>query len=262
MSTKRTIAALVAGALILSVLLFLLPRQPQQQAAKVAVNENSSDIRFVVETAEKALKPEELATMKALPADSLPEVWFRAGRADVSAYYTEQLAKQSHSGTGWLQAGKRYYNAVQFTQDQSVIPQLFQCAIRCLNKAEELGADSTMVNIYKARCIVEGTNQPMDGISLLRRVERYDSLNVELNITFAFFSVKSGQLDKAISRFKKVLRSDSTYIEAYLHLADCYVQNAMNDSAIVMLRRYSDKVPDLMVRAEVNKYIEQLKIKN
>jgi len=255
-------AALVAGALILSVLLFLLPRQPQHQASKVAANENSGDIRLLVETAEKALKPKQLAAMKALPADSLPEVWLRAGRADVAAYYAEQLAKQSHSGTDWLQAGRRYYNAVQFTQEQSVVPQLFQSAIRCLNKAAELGADSTMVHIYKARCLVEGTNQPMDGITLLRRVERYDSLNVELNITFAFFSVKSGQLEKAIQRFKKVLRSDSTYIEAYLHLADCFVQTNQNDSAIVMLRRYSDKVPDMMVRAEVNKYIEQLKLKN
>lgn len=255
-------AALVAGAMVLTVLLFFLPRQPQASAASEKANETGGDLGLIVRTAEKAMKPEQLKVLQALTADSLPAAWLRIGRPDVAAYYSEQLAKKNQSGTEWLLAGKRYYNAVQFTQDQSEIPQLFQCALRCFNKAGELGADSTAVTIYKARCLVEGTNQPMDGIQLLRRVERYDSLNTDLNLTFAFFSVKSGQMEKAVQRFKKVLRSDSTYIEAYLHLADCFVQTGANDSAVVMLQKYAARVPDLMVRAEVNKYIEQLKLKH
>ncbi len=263
-STKGTKAALVAGAIVLTVLLFFLPRQPKVSETDQKADDTGADIGILVRSVEKAMKPEQLKSLQAMPADSLPEAWLRLGRPDVAAYYTEQLAKKKQLGEEWLLAGKRYYNAVQFTQDQSEVPQLFQSAMRCMNKAGELGADSTAVNIYKARCLVEGTNQPMDGIQLLRRVERYDSLNTDLNLTFAFFSVKSGQTEKAIQRFKKVLRADSLYIEAYLHLADCYVQTGVNDSAIVMLQRYSSRVPDLLVRAEVNKYIEQLKqnIKN
>ncbi len=41
----------------------------------------------------------------------------------------------------------------------------------------------------------------MKGIALLRDVEKTDSNNVKLQLTFAFFSVKSQQWDKAIKRF-------------------------------------------------------------
>jgi Tfp pilus assembly protein PilF len=84
-------------------------------------------------------------------------------------------------------------------------------------------------------------------------------MNVKLQLSFAFFSVRSGQLDKAISRFNKVLSVDSNYIEAYLHLADAYSQMNENDKAIEVLKKYASKTPDITAKMEVNRYIEQLK---
>ena len=52
---------------------------------------------------------------------------------------------------------------------------------------------------------MEDGKDPMKGIGLLREVEKTDSNNVKLQLTFAFFSVKSQQWDKAIKRFNKVL---------------------------------------------------------
>ncbi len=74
-----------------------------------------------------------------------------------------------------------------------------------------------------------------------------------------FFSVKSGQLDKAISRFKKVIQSDSNYIEAYLHLADAFEKQKNNSKAIEMLQKYISKTNDITAKNEINNYIEQLK---
>jgi lipopolysaccharide biosynthesis regulator YciM len=113
-----------------------------------------------------------------------------------------------------------------------------------------------------ASCYVEGSEDPMEGIKRLREIEKTDSNNVKLQLTFAFFSVKSGQLDKAISRFNKVIAIDSNYIEAYLHLADAYEQKNETDKTIKMLEKYSAKTTDVTARIEINKYIEQLKSKN
>jgi lipopolysaccharide biosynthesis regulator YciM len=112
-----------------------------------------------------------------------------------------------------------------------------------------------------ASCFVEGTESPMDGVTLLKEIEKKDSNNVKLQLTFAFFSVKSNQTDKAITRFKKVLQLDPNYIEAYLHLADIYEQ--MNDvnKTIEVLQQYAAKTTDPTAKLEVEKYIKQLKLK-
>jgi Tfp pilus assembly protein PilF len=118
---------------------------------------------------------------------------------------------------------------------------------------------NTDAKIMLASCYVEGSPNPMEGISMLRDIEKKDSMNVKLQLSFAFFSVRSGQLDKAISRFNKVLSVDSNYIEAYLHLADAYSQMNENDKAIEVLKKYASKTPDITAKMEVNRYIEQLK---
>jgi Tfp pilus assembly protein PilF len=96
-------------------------------------------------------------------------------------------------------------------------------------------------------------------LALLREVEKTDSNNVKLQLTFAFFSVKSQQWDKAIKRFDKVLEIDPLYIEAYLHLADAYEQQGQTNKTIEMLEKYASLTEDAMAKQEVLKYIEQLK---
>ena len=101
----------------------------------------------------------------------------------------------------------------------------------------------------------------MKGITLLKEIEKTDSSNVKLQLTFAFFSVKSGQIDKAIKRFNKVLEIDPLFIEAYLHLADAYEKQGDKNKNIEMLTKYANLTEDAMAKQEVLKYIEQLKSK-
>jgi tetratricopeptide (TPR) repeat protein len=131
--------------------------------------------------------------------------------------------------------------------------------MRCYSRGLKLKPNDVDAKIMLASCFVEGTQNPMDGITMLREVEKTDSNNVKLQLSFAFFSVKSGQLDRAIERFKKVLRIDSTYIEAYLHLADAYEQQGNTALTIRALEKYGEKTTDPTARIEIGKYIQQLK---
>ena len=76
---------------------------------------------------------------------------------------------------------------------------------------------------------------------------------------FGFFSEKSGQWDKAIARFNKVLKIKPDFIEAYLHLADAYEQKGDKTKAIASLEKYSTLVDDPTVKTEVQNYINKLK---
>jgi tetratricopeptide (TPR) repeat protein len=71
-----------------------------------------------------------------------------------------------------------------------------------LEKVKDMDPDS--LKLQQAIELVNGTS-PMEGITLLRELIQKDSSNIDAHYYLGLFSVKSGQLDKAIMRFDKVL---------------------------------------------------------
>lgn len=267
MSAVNTRILLVVSALVLSVLLYFVPRSlPAQAAGKktpVAAQVSTQTLEVFLGMAYKSLEPLQKQQAEKWQAqnafDSLVNFWTSKKRPDFAAHFSEQKARELKTAAQWLEAGNRYYYAVQFIQDQNEIPALYQCAMRCFQNAVSLNPSDSEARIMLASCYVEGSNDQMKGISLLREVEKTDSNNVRLQLAFALFSEQSGQLDKAIARFNKVLRADSTYIEAYLHLADDYKQLGDIPKTIEMLEKYASRTSDATSKLEVAKYINQLK---
>jgi tetratricopeptide (TPR) repeat protein len=64
--------------------------------------------------------------------------------------------------------------------------------------------DPDSLKLQQAVELVNGSN-PMAGITMLREMVAEDSTNIDAHYYLGLFSVKSGQLDKAIDRFEKVL---------------------------------------------------------
>ncbi len=272
MSARNTQLVLLGGALVLFVLLFIAPRttaneKPQGfSTAKAPEVSTTANVEVYLNTAVKNLEAGQLkkyAAIKDTKAfDSIARFWDVQKRPDLAAWFIESAARQDNSAEVWKKAGNRYYYAVQFISDKTEVPVLYQSAIRCFEKAVKLDPADTDSRIMMASCYVEGSADPMKGIGMLREIEKTDSNNVKLNMSLAFFSVKSGQLDRAITRFNKVLRADSTFIEAYLHLADVYEQKQDTENTIQMLQKYAAKTPEATAKAEINRYIEQLKGNN
>jgi tetratricopeptide (TPR) repeat protein len=273
MSVKKTHLVLIISAIVLFVLLFIAPKiSPKHtdddghdhSAENKAVSTNAT-LDVYLNLALNSLDPEKKKQsdkfIAAKQLDSVVVFWDKLKRPDLAAFYTEELAKKENKVANWLKAGNRYYYAIQFIQDKTAIPVLYQSASRCFAKGLELEPNNVDAKIMLASCYVEGSEDPMEGIKRLKEIEKTDSNNVKLQLTFAFFSVKSGQLDKAITRFNNVIKIDSNYIEAYLHLADAYEQKNNTDKTIEMLEKYSAKTTDVTARIEIEKYIQQLKQK-
>jgi tetratricopeptide (TPR) repeat protein len=273
MSVKKTHLVLIISAIVLFVLLFIAPKiAPKHSdgdghdhsAENKAVSINAT-LDVYLNLALNSLDPEKKKQIDKFIAakqlDSVVVFWDKLKRPDLAAFYTEELAKKENKVANWLKAGNRYYYAIQFIQDKTAIPVLYQSASRCFAKGLELEPNNVDAKIMLASCYVEGSEDPMDGIKRLKEIEKTDSNNVKLQLTFAFFSVKSGQLDKAITRFNNVIKIDSNYIEAYLHLADAYEQKNNTEKTIEMLEKYSAKTTDVTARIEIEKYIQQLKLK-
>lgn len=276
-TTRKTQIGLLITAAVLFVLLFIAPKT-YSGTKKAESNTASSSTETVVsletfmEKAIKSLKIDEkskyddlLAAAKSSNLDTafvtVVEFWDKQKRPDLAAYFVEQIAERNQTSLAYNKAGDRYYYSVRFTKDNNEIPTLYQSAVRCYEKAIEKDAKNVDAKIQLAACFVEDGKDPMKGVSLLREIEKTDSNNVKLQLTLAFFSVRSQQWDKAIKRFNNVLAIDPLYIEAYLHLADAYEQQGQNAKTIEMLEKYASVTDDAMAKKEVQKYIEQLKSK-
>jgi tetratricopeptide (TPR) repeat protein len=270
MSAKKIQLVLIISALVLFVLLFIAPKTaPKSEEDSMPASSErgmvstDGNLEVYLNMALKNLAPalrQEFDKLKALNAyDSLAVKWARLKRPDLAASCMEELARHKKNAEAWINTGNRYYYSVQFIQDKTEIPVLYQCAMRCFKNGLELDPKNTDARIMLASCYVEGSTDPMEGIKRLREIEKTDSNNVKLQLTFAFFSVKSRQLDRAIRRFDKVLQIDSTYIEAYLHLAEAYEQLGETEKTVEMLQKYSSRTEDVTARLEINKYIQQLK---
>ncbi len=274
-TARKTQIGLGLTAVVLTVLLFIAPNTPsaKKMAEKQKLESNEmlvQDLQSQVQLAVNALEIKEkthyddlLAKAKSTQSDNafvdVIAFWDNLKRPDFAAYFVEQTANITQKAEDFHKAGNRYYYAIRFIKDEKEIPILYQSAVHCYQKSIEKDSTNFDAKIQLAACYVEGGKDPMQGIALLKELEKIDSNNVKLQMNFAFFSVQSQQWEKAIKRFEKVLAIDPLYIEAYLHLADAYEQQGNIAKTIEMLEVYASKTDDVMARNEIKKYIEQLK---
>jgi len=104
---------------------------------------------------------------------------------------------------------------------------LFERSLRINDKN-----DSTIIGL--GACYIFGNiaDNPMEGILKVRQVADKDSTNVFANMVLGHGSFISGQYDKAIDRFGKVVAIQPGNLEATLMLAEVYERKADKTNAI------------------------------
>ena len=131
---------------------------------------------------------------------------------------------------------------------------LFERSLRINDKN-----DSTIVGL--GACYIFGNlaDNPMEGILRVRQVVEKDSTNLFAQMVLGHGSFISGQYDKAIDRFGKVLALQPDNLEAVLMIAEVYERKADKANAV---KWYSNALsvtnnPDL--KKALEKRIEELK---
>jgi tetratricopeptide (TPR) repeat protein len=271
---KTQISLIVGSIVVVVLLLFANTKLPEKENASPMTSdhagEKNANINTLVENAKNGLSADQKQNIEKLEAglkstsnqqkafENMIRLWDSLRQPMVAAYYVEQAAIKSSTEVNWKQAGDRYYAATRFVSEADR-PVLFNKALECFQKTVDINPNNVEAKVSLASCYVEGTTDPMKGIGMLRDIEKTDSNNVNLQLSFAFFSEKSGQWDRAIARFKKVLKIKPEFIEAYLHLADAYEQKGDKPKAIESLEKYITLTDDVTIKTEVQNYIDKLK---
>lgn len=120
------------------------------------------------------------------------------------------------------------------------------------------GNDSVQVELGEVY-VYGGLAMPMEGITMIRTVADKNPNNLYAQISLGNASLASGQLDKAIERFSKVVQLKPDHLEAVLLLADTYERKGDKAEAI---KWYSRSLPIITIpglKTEVEKRITQLR---
>jgi tetratricopeptide (TPR) repeat protein len=198
---------------------------------------------------------------KAAIASSLAALWAAANVASLEAYYLFQAADLNKNPQGLALAGDRLLTLFRVSQDTVIKNNLITFALRSLETASRLDPDNLELKVRLGAAYVEGTPEPMKGITLLREVVDKDPENVEALILLGRFAILSGQFDRAKERLDKVLMLDPNNPEAIYFMAIAQEGLGNVDKAIELLEVCKKIVNNPAFDAEVNAYIDQLKNK-
>lgn len=266
-SPKSIQIAVIFGAVILTVLLYLANKQgkPVKKVIPKAETAGIIDLAVYSDSVIKSLNPEEQLLVsnlqqysdKAKGMDSIAGILLTKSVSS-AAYYFQKSAQIKTGGDAWKKAGMLYYKATRFDQP-FLKTTLFNKAIECYNNAVALDTNDLEAATMLGTCYVEGSNQPMNGIMLLRKVVSKDSAYVDAQVQLGMFAIQSGQLDKALERFNKILRIKPDYIQAYIYLGQIYADMGKKDQAIEMLELYMKKSNDSVINQQVEQFINELK---
>jgi tetratricopeptide (TPR) repeat protein len=262
----------IAGSLVLLVLLMFAnttppAKKPEALAAEV---KPPDQLAAQIAAARSSIAPEQRSRIEVweqesekgvagVPAlDSLVKFWDASKRPDIAAFYTGKIAAIKNTKEAWDKAGKRFYFAVRFVKPEGH-GELYSNAMECFSKALAFDPDDLEIKTSLAACYVEGSPDPMKGITMLREVVEADSVNVNALWQLGLFSMKSGQFDKAVARFEKIAEIDPRNLEVYLYIAEAYEKSGDKQNTIKSLEKYVSLTDDAVVKTEVQGYIDNLK---
>jgi len=238
-----------------SILFYAKKNLPQAQVARLTFLENGFEGVHAGEQKLHALH--QLAKYWSDSAKAFtPMAWYPY------AYYTAEAARLENSEKSLSFAAHLFLAALSREQSHEVkdweadqAKDLFERSLK-LNPQN----DSAKVGLG-ATILYSGHGAPMKGIAMIREVAEKDPRNAYAQLTLGEASLMSGQLDKAVERFKNVVQQQPDNLQAAVMLADTYERMNKKEEAIGAYQKALPYITIPQMKKEVEKRINDLKNK-
>jgi tetratricopeptide (TPR) repeat protein len=225
------------------------------ETAKTVIGENLSAKIIELEGKLKAAG-DNAAKLEAQQA--LAKQWDDVNQPGPAAFYYKAIAQTKNTAPDWVTAGNRFNDAYKLTQDTTVQPTYLAGAVEAFENARKLDAENLDAKIGLGIAYVNGgAPSPMQGIALLLEAVKQDPTNRSANLNLGIFSMKSGQYDKAVERFKTVV-AQKAEVEPYFYLAESYKQLGKKKEAIEAYTKCKEMMPDPAFGKRIDEYIKEL----
>ncbi|HYO21383.1 MAG TPA: tetratricopeptide repeat protein [Flavisolibacter sp.] len=238
-----------------SILYYAKKNLPQAQVARLTFLENS--IEGVHAGEQKLHLMHRLAKYWSDSARAFtPMAWYPY------AYYTGEAARLENSEKSLSFAAHLFLAALSREQSHQVKDWEAEQAKDLFERSLKLNPknDSAKVGLG-ATILYSGHGAPMTGITMIREVAERDPKNVFAQLTLGEASLMSGQLEKAIERFKTVVQQQPDNLQAAVMLADTYEKMEKKEEAIGAYLKALPHITIPEMKKEVEKRISDLKTK-
>ncbi|MFM8493606.1 MAG: tetratricopeptide repeat protein [Bacteroidota bacterium] len=230
---------------------------PETQIWEEANQSLTEEERKKVAGMEKAIDTLTNPEQRAMMYEGLSAFWNKKGLPAASALSRLYGARQTGSSSALHAAGSMLMHAAELSTDSNIQKFLFGESLETLQRASKLDSTNLDIQADWARAVVLTSANPMEGIMRLRNITQNEPRHLRANYHLARMAITSGQLPKAVARFRQIIEWYPAYPDAYLGLGEAYHEMGNSDSALYFLNQYKGLVPDPDLHQQVDEYIRQ-----
>lgn len=194
---------------------------------------------------------------RGLLAGELGAAYATASKFDSAGYYFELAAEARPGEKNYRKAGDQYFEAFTYAATQQRAGEMggkarkmYEQVLR--NNPSDLDAKTNVAMTYIA------TDNPMQGITLLREVITEDPKNQKALFNLGILSVQSGQWDKAAERFEELVQVNANHVEGTFYLAVSLAETGKKQQAIEVFNKVKTMSSDPALTASVDEYLAKL----
>jgi tetratricopeptide (TPR) repeat protein len=281
---KKPIILVITG-LALTILLFLFGRTTEIKkntpVAEIPSTQKSFNIQQFIDSNKTQLSPGQalyvtklengisrgdVPTQQIQAYNSLAGFWKDSAKVfEPYAYYIYEAAKLDNSEKSLTFAAQLFLENLRREHDEAKLNWETTSAIELFERAIALNPGNDDLKIGLGSCYIFGKGrdgdpqQTMKGIQELLSVVRKDSTNMKAQFVLGVGGFVSGQHDKAIERFKKVIAAQPNNLEAVAFLYDKYGAKGDKNEAIKWYTVSKRLVNDPAYSKQVDERITMLK---
>lgn len=190
-------------------------------------------------------------------ADSLAKYFLRYGMFDSARYVTETMLKRDSSLITRGKAVNILYSIFERagSGDEASL-QAVQIRPMIESLLKEKPDDLSLKN--KLAMTLVTTENPMSGIQVLREIVATDPVNREALINLGLLSIQSGQFNRAVERFEKLIDMDSSDYESKLYLGVSFLETGREADARKLFTEVANaEAADPAVRQASKEYLSR-----
>jgi len=184
--------------------------------------------------------------------------WDKQGTFGPQAYYTRKIAETEATIQHWEDAGDKSLLAFKLNRDTSLHDYWGTQVAEAYEKALELEPNNLEMKVKMAQTYVDVKKEVMRGVFMLREVVAEDSMHINANLTLGKLSVFSGQHDKAVTRLKKVLKSEEDNSEALYYMGEAELGLGNKAASLEYFQKCRRLVQNPAFREELDRYINSI----
>jgi tetratricopeptide (TPR) repeat protein len=192
-------------------------------------------------------------------ADDLIKFYEEKQQFNFAAYYHTLKAEIFDNSENWEIAGDRQLSvSANDVYEEKFNAQLYEQSLSSFRNAIDLNPENLDLQVKLGSAIVDRSQEPMQGITLLLGVIEKDSMHLNANLALGKFGIISNQYDKAAIRLEKVLSLQPENTEALFLAAEAYSNLGEKEKALNCLRKCKELLENEDLRKEIDAYMQQL----